>query len=104
MSAQMDTEAELSAGLARVAYYAQRVPTRALFLAGKIYRRYRSFGGIRTGSLPDFFIGAHAQALGVPDPDPRCAAVQNVLSRRRADYAADALVGAACRQDRSRTE
>jgi predicted nucleic acid-binding protein len=44
----------------------ERVPTRALFLAGKIFRRYRSFGGIRTGVLPDFFIGAHAQALGCP--------------------------------------
>jgi predicted nucleic acid-binding protein len=57
MSAQMDAEAELML---------ERVPTRALFLAGKIYRRHRSFGGIRTGVLPDFFIGAHAQALGCP--------------------------------------
>jgi len=64
MSAQMDTEAELMQALRELHIMLQRVPTRALFLAGKIYRRYRSFGGIRTGVLPDFFIGAHAQALG----------------------------------------
>ena len=35
-------------------------PREALFLAGKAYQRYRVAGGIRTGVLPDFFIGAHA--------------------------------------------
>lgn len=39
-----------------------RVPTsrRALFVAGKAYQRYRAAGGIRTGVLSDFFIGAKA--------------------------------------------
>jgi predicted nucleic acid-binding protein len=32
----------------------------ALFLAGKVFLRYRAAGGTRTGVLPDFFIGAHA--------------------------------------------
>lgn len=32
----------------------------ALFVAGKVYGRYRVAGGIRTGVLPDFFIGAQA--------------------------------------------
>lgn len=36
------------------------IPPPALFLAGKAFRRYRLAGGIRTGVLPDFFIGAHA--------------------------------------------
>ena len=36
------------------------IPRPALFLAGKALRRYRLAGGIRTGVLPDFFIGAHA--------------------------------------------
>jgi predicted nucleic acid-binding protein len=36
-----------------------RTPTPALFLAGKIFYRYRTAGGQRTGVLPDFFIGAH---------------------------------------------
>jgi predicted nucleic acid-binding protein len=36
------------------------IPRPALFLAGKAFQRYRAAGGIRTGVLPDFFIGAHA--------------------------------------------
>ncbi|HMM92269.1 type II toxin-antitoxin system VapC family toxin [Bradyrhizobium sp.] len=36
------------------------IPRSALFLAGKAYLRYRATGGIRTGVLSDFFIGAHA--------------------------------------------
>jgi predicted nucleic acid-binding protein len=36
------------------------IPRTALFLAGKAYLRYRATGGVRTGVLSDFFIGAHA--------------------------------------------
>lgn len=36
------------------------IPRTALFLAGKAYLRYRAIGGVRTGVLSDFFIGAHA--------------------------------------------
>jgi predicted nucleic acid-binding protein len=36
------------------------MPRAALFLAGKVFTRYRRAGGSRTGVLPDFFIGAHA--------------------------------------------
>ncbi len=36
------------------------MPRHALFLAGKAYLQYRAAGGIRSGVLPDFFIGAHA--------------------------------------------
>jgi predicted nucleic acid-binding protein len=45
----------------------------ALFLAGKAFQTYRSRGGTRTGVLPDFFIGAHAQAESLPllTRDPR---------------------------------
>jgi len=35
-------------------------PRSALFLAGKAFQQYRGAGGLRTGVLPDFFIGAHA--------------------------------------------
>jgi predicted nucleic acid-binding protein len=42
------------------------MPRTALFLAGKAYLRYRAAGGIRTGVLADFFIGAHAEAERLP--------------------------------------
>ena len=49
------------------------MPRAALFLAGKVFQRYRAAGGIRTGILPDFFIGAHAALTGLTllTRDPR---------------------------------
>lgn len=41
-------------------------PRMALFLAGKAFTRYRRAGGIRTGVLPHFFIGAHAAVAKLP--------------------------------------
>jgi len=42
------------------------IPLAALFLAGKVFQRYRAQGGGRTGVLPDFFIGAHAAVAQLP--------------------------------------
>ncbi len=42
------------------------LPRTSLFLAAKVFRRYRSSGGIKTGVMPDFFIGAHASVLDLP--------------------------------------
>jgi predicted nucleic acid-binding protein len=42
------------------------IPRQALFLAGKAYLRYRGAGGMRTGALADFFIGAHAAVEQLP--------------------------------------
>lgn len=42
------------------------VPREALFLASKVFTRYRKAGGTRTGVLPDFVIGAHAAVSGLP--------------------------------------
>jgi predicted nucleic acid-binding protein len=42
------------------------IPPSALFLAGKAFLRYRRAGGVRTGVLPDFLIGAHAAIEGWP--------------------------------------
>lgn len=44
----------------------ERIPRPALFLAGNVFKSYRQAGGIRTGVLPDFFIGAHAAVAGLP--------------------------------------
>lgn len=41
------------------------IPAPALFLAGKVFQRYRSRGGGKTGVLPDSFIGAHAAVLKI---------------------------------------
>jgi predicted nucleic acid-binding protein len=41
-----------------------RTPRPALFLAGKAFQKYRASGGVRTGVLSDFFIGAHAAVEG----------------------------------------
>lgn len=40
----------------------QRIPLpwEAAFLAGKAFRDYRRGGGVKSSTLPDFFIGAHA--------------------------------------------
>lgn len=38
----------------------------SLFLAAQAYRIYRQHGGTKTAPLPDFLIGAHAAALGIP--------------------------------------
>jgi len=51
----------------------ERTPSRALFLAARAQLDYRRRGGIRTGVLPDFFVGADAAVRGVPllTRDPR---------------------------------
>lgn len=38
------------------------LPVESLFLAAKAFRVYRQRGGTKSAPLPDFFIGAHAQA------------------------------------------
>jgi predicted nucleic acid-binding protein len=56
---------EFDATLARAGITVVPMPRMALFLAGKAFTQYRSAGGIRTGVLPDFFIGGHAMAEGL---------------------------------------
>lgn len=41
------------------------LPWQAGFLAGKCFWLYRSRGGGRRSSLPDFYIGAHAAVMGM---------------------------------------
>lgn len=44
----------------------QPIPKEALFLAGKIFVKYKNAGGFKQSTLPDFFIGSHASILGIP--------------------------------------
>ncbi|HEY0282844.1 MAG TPA: type II toxin-antitoxin system VapC family toxin [Rhizomicrobium sp.] len=60
------SESELDRSLTDAGLLLLPIPKSAYFLAGKIFGRYRSAGGIRTSNLPDFFIGAHAQVAGLP--------------------------------------
>ncbi len=42
------------------------LPREALFLAGKIFLKYRRQKGTKTNVLPDFFVGAHAAVADLP--------------------------------------
>jgi predicted nucleic acid-binding protein len=44
----------------------QPISKSALYLAGKVFGRYKAAGGTRPSNIPDFFIGAHAQIAGLP--------------------------------------
>jgi predicted nucleic acid-binding protein len=57
---------DLDAMLAEAVIDIAPISRAALFLAGKVFQRYRALGGTRTGVLPDFFIGAHAAVEGWP--------------------------------------
>lgn len=44
----------------------QPLPRPAAYAAGRAFLQYRQKRGTKTGVLPDFFIGAHAQTEGWP--------------------------------------
>ena len=60
LSVRYATIEELDAMLRDAQLVSVPIPRAALFLAGKALQRYRSAGAVKTGVLPDFFIGAHA--------------------------------------------
>jgi predicted nucleic acid-binding protein len=57
---------ELEAVIADASLNVEPVPREALFLAGKVFLRYRRARGIKQNVLPDFFVGAHAAVAGCP--------------------------------------
>jgi predicted nucleic acid-binding protein len=56
----------LDAVLKKIVIDVAPIPRPALFFAGKAFQQYRSAGGLRTGVLSDFFIGAHATIQNIP--------------------------------------
>ena len=64
---------DFDSALAKTGATVAAIPREALFLAGKAFTRYRNAGGNRSGVLPDFFIGAHADVDRLPllTRDPR---------------------------------
>jgi predicted nucleic acid-binding protein len=65
-SVRVPTKAEVDDIFATLRIDIVAIPKHALFLAGKAFGRYRRSGGSRSGILPDFLIGAHAEVAGVP--------------------------------------
>ena len=65
-STRYPTIENFEAALAGAGVTVVPTPQTALFLAGKAFAQYRSAGGIRTGVLADFFIGAHAAVERLP--------------------------------------
>tara|TARA_R110002049_G_scaffold193504_2_gene362378 strand:- start:49 stop:444 length:396 start_codon:yes stop_codon:yes gene_type:complete len=56
--------AEIDQIIRRLGLDYEELNQEALFLAAGAFVVYRRQGGTRTSPLPDFFIGAHAQAAG----------------------------------------
>jgi len=56
---------EMEAALPAPDYRRSQLPWEAAFLAAKAFVAYRSRGGTRSSTLPDFFIGAHAAVDGL---------------------------------------
>jgi predicted nucleic acid-binding protein len=57
---------EIEAVIEEVAFKVEPIPREALFLAGKVFLKYRQAQGIKNNVLPDFFIGAHAAVMQWP--------------------------------------
>ena len=66
VSTRYATVEAVDAALSELNIDVAKLPRTALFLAGKAYLRYRTAGGVRTGVLADFFIGAHAAVEELP--------------------------------------
>jgi hypothetical protein len=54
---------ELESALRPTGFILLDIPKEALFLAGKVFLRYKKRHGKRRFPLPDFFIGAHAAVM-----------------------------------------
>jgi predicted nucleic acid-binding protein len=65
-------EVDLEKALAQAGILRWPLPYAAAWRAAQAFAAYRKRGGRRTAPLPDFFIGAHAQAekLGLLTRDP----------------------------------
>ena len=66
LSVRYGSKEQLDAFVSGIGLKHDPIPDAALFLAGKVFGKYRKAGGTRSGVLPDFFIGAHAAVRGLP--------------------------------------
>ncbi|MGA3084383.1 MAG: PIN domain-containing protein [Thermodesulfobacteriota bacterium] len=54
---------DLEAAIAKAGFQMLDIPKEALFLAGKVFLKYRKRKGVKRTPLPDFYIGAQAAVL-----------------------------------------
>jgi len=59
-----ESAAELDSFLKPTGIVSSHLSNQAAFIASRAFMRYRATKGTKTGVLPDFFIGAQAQAEG----------------------------------------
>jgi predicted nucleic acid-binding protein len=85
LSLRFSTIEALDGVVAEMGLDVAAMPRAALFLAGKVFQRYRASGGTRSGVLPDFVIGAHAAVLG-------CALLSRDAGRYRSHFPGIKLV------------
>ena len=57
---------ELEEALNRAGFTMLEIPREALFLAGKVFLKYRKAKGAKANPLPDFYIGAQAAVMQLP--------------------------------------
>jgi len=65
VSLAFDDAADLDHYLTDADFERRALPWEAAFLAGRAFLSYRQRSGTKTTPLPDFYIGAHAQAEGL---------------------------------------
>jgi predicted nucleic acid-binding protein len=58
------TAASLDQWVDPIVFHRLPLPYEAAWLAAQAFVKYRRSGGARTAPLPDFYIGAHAEAEG----------------------------------------
>jgi len=61
-----ETQSDSDAEIEKFDLTLAEMPKSAAFRAAQAFRLYRRRGGVRTGALPDFFIGAHASIAAAP--------------------------------------
>ena len=66
LSIAFDRIEDLEAVIAEGSLTVEPIPREALFLAGKVFLKYRRARGTKHSVLPDFYIGAHAAVMQWP--------------------------------------
>jgi predicted nucleic acid-binding protein len=56
---------DLEGAIIKAGFKILEIPKEALFLAGKVYLKYKKRKGMKRTPLPDFFIGAQAAVLNL---------------------------------------